>query len=68
MWIVYTMIGVSIGLGAGIIICDKFDVIREIHRLDRECAADNLACAKEEHAAEALRMIRQNEIEAGRNA
>lgn len=64
MWMVYLCIGVALGLGIATILGDKSQIGLELKRLEREIAADNLECAREERRAAALRAIAENERQA----
>lgn len=69
LWIgVCVGIGICIGIGLGLVLarvwkmCRAYEVALAL--IEREIAADNLACAREECRAAALRTIAANERQA----
>jgi len=62
-------VGIGIGFVIGVLAASKRprSAKLEMKRLEREIAADNLKCAREERRAAALRVIANNTTEGARN-
>jgi hypothetical protein len=69
MFIAGLVIGGGLGLLLSVFVSEQLygGIQRDIKALEREIAADNLECAKEERRAAALRLILQNEQQAREN-
>ena len=64
MLLVGMVCGIGIGLGIAAILGDKSKIGLELKRLEREIAAYELECAKEERRTAALCAIAENERQA----